>query len=155
MPELLWQSSDLAENLPSLQLRLDVDGMGRLPAALELDVMASAWPSGPFDAVFTANTLHIMPWNHTPALLQRSAELLRPGGCLVIYGPFHDDGVHTAPSNLAFDRSLRGRDPSMGVRDASRVKTLAAECGLLAEADLSLPANNRILVFRKPAGALI
>ncbi len=153
VPGLTWQCTDLAENLPGLQARIEREGQGRLPDALALDVMSDHWPQGPFDAVFTANTLHIMAWDHTPILLARSAELLRPGGCLVIYGPFHDAGVHTAPSNQAFDRSLRARDPAMGVRDAVEIRVLAKDRGLEAEADLSLPANNRILVFRKPAAA--
>ena len=151
MPSLRWQCSDLPENLLGIRARIKLEGGGRLPSAIELDVMSPSWPDGPFDAVFTANTLHIMPWSHTPVLLRRSEGCLKPGGCLIIYGPFHDDGIHTAPSNEAFDRSLNARDPAMGVRDALQVKALAAELGLLAEADLALPANNRILVFRKSA----
>lgn len=150
MPGVHWQCSDCAAQLTHIQARIELEGRGRLPSAIELDVMNEVWPPGPFDAVYTANTLHIMPWDHTPVLLQRSTEVLAPGGCLVIYGPFHDGGVHTAPSNAAFDRSLKARDPAMGVRDALRIKALAAERGLHIEADLSLPANNRILLFRKP-----
>ncbi|TVS13419.1 MAG: DUF938 domain-containing protein [Wenzhouxiangella sp.] len=152
-PGVYWQCTDLAENLPGLQARIDQEGRTRLPDALELDVMSDGWPRVSFDAVFTANTLHIMPWDHTPVLLARSATLLNPGGCLAIYGPFHDAGVHTAPSNEAFDRSLRARNPAMGVRDAVQIQALANERGLQVEADLALPANNRILVFRKPAAA--
>ena len=151
MPSLRWQCSDLPENLPGIQARIELEGGDRLPSAIELDVMSPSWPAGPFDAVFTANTLHIMPWSHTPVLLRRSEGCLNPGGCLIIYGPFHDGGIHTASSNEAFDRSLKARDPAMGVRDALQIKALAAESGLQAEADLALPANNRILVFRKSA----
>ena len=153
LPGIRWQCSDRAENLPGIQARIDLEAQGLLPSVIELDVMSSAWPGGPYDAVFTANTLHIMPWDHTQVLLQRSAELLRPGGCVVIYGPFHDGGVHTAPSNLAFDRSLKQRDPAMGVRDAEQIKARAMACGLQSQADLALPANNRVLIFRKPAAA--
>jgi len=153
IPGLRWQCSDLPENLPGIQARIELEGGGRLPSAIELDVMSPSWPAGPFDAVFTANTLHIMPWDHTPVLLEQSAQVLGPDGCLLIYGPFHDDGVHTAPSNEAFDRSLRARDPATGVRDAVVIKTLASVFGLLPEADLALPANNRILVFRKSTDA--
>ena len=153
IPGLRWQCSDLPENLPGIQARIELEGGGRLPSAIELDVMSPSWPAGPFDAVFTANTLHIMPWDHTPVSLEQSAQVLGPDGCLLIYGPFHDDGVHTAPSNEAFDRSLRARDPATGVRDAVVIKTLASVFGLLPEADLALPANNRILVFRKSTDA--
>lgn len=152
-PELFWQCSDVADNLPGIQARIDQEGDGRLPDAIELDVMGEGWPSRLFDLVFTANTLHIMPWDHTPVLLARGAQCLRPGGCLVIYGPFHDSGVHTASSNEAFDRSLKSRDPAMGVRDAVQIRALAGDQGLRPEADLALPANNRILVFRKPGAA--
>ena len=153
LPELHWQCSDMAHNLPVIQARIDREGGGRLPDAIELDVMALNWPEGPFDAVFTANTLHIMPWDHTPVLLEQSARVLAPEGCLVIYGPFHDEGVHSAPSNELFDRSLKARDSAMGVRDAVVTKSLATAVGLLPEADLALPANNRVLVFRKSTAA--
>ena len=153
IPGLHWQCSDLAAKLSGIQERIEFDAKERLPAAIELNVIASRWPPGPYDAVFTANTLHIMPWDHTPVLLQRSAGVLKSGGCLIIYGPFHDGGVHTAPSNEAFDRSLKARDPAMGVRDAVEIKRLAAANGISAEADLALPANNRIQVFRKPVDA--
>ncbi len=148
-PDLRWQCSDLSEHVGGLEARIDQHGAGRLPDAVELDVIGSNWPAGPFEAVFTANTLHIMPWDHTPVLLNRVAECLVSGGRLIVYGPFHDGGVHTATSNAAFDRSLRQRDPSMGVRDAAEIAMLAAERGLQPEADLALPANNRMLVFRK------
>lgn len=144
---LTWQTSDVPANLPGLQARIEQEGKGRLPDAIELDVLAEDWPTGPFDAVFTANTLHIMPWSHAPVLLRRAAECLVSGGRLIIYGPFHDSGVHSAPSNASFDQSLKLRDPDMGVRDAIELTALAAARGLRAEADLALPANNRILVF--------
>lgn len=150
--DIQWQCSDVRAQLPAIKARLAMEGKGRLPMPIELDVPTEAWPSGPFDAVFTANTLHIMPWDHTSVLLERAGTVLKPGGLLLIYGPFLDGGVHTAPSNEAFDRSLKARDPAMGVRDALQVKTLAAEHGLVAEADLALPANNRMLLFRKSAG---
>lgn len=153
LPRLLWQCSDVAENLPGIQARIELQAGQRLPAAIELDVIASSWPKGPFDAVFTANTLHIMPWDHTPVLLQRSSAVLRPGGCLIIYGPFHDNGIHTAATNEAFDGSLKARAPAMGVRDAVQIKALASAVDLGSEADLALPANNRLLVFRKLDGA--
>ncbi|MGY6553765.1 MAG: DUF938 domain-containing protein [Wenzhouxiangella sp.] len=150
-PAVRWQCSDLVENLAGISARIELEGQGRLRPAIALDVMGEAWPSGPFDAIFTANTLHIMPWAHTKILLERSAALLRPDGCLLIYGPFHDAGVHTAPSNQAFDRSLTARNAAMGVRDAVEIQMLASQHGLSIEADLALPANNRMLIFRKPA----
>ncbi|MEE4638027.1 MAG: DUF938 domain-containing protein [Wenzhouxiangella sp.] len=149
-PEWQWQCSDLVEQLPDLRARLAQEGVGCLPDPLELDVLQNKWPAGPFDALFTANTLHIMSWAHTLALFDQSVGLLRPSGRLIVYGPFHDSGMHTAPSNEAFDQALKSRHPSMGVRDAIEITAQAARRGLHAEADLALPANNRILVFRKP-----
>ena len=152
-PALRWQCSDRAENLCGINARISQQGQGRLEPAIALDVMTEDWPSGPFDAVFTANTLHIMPWSYTGVLLRQAAAVLKRGACLLLYGPFHDGGVHTAPSNLAFDLSLKATDSQMGVRDALEIKRLAFESGLLAEADLALPANNRMLIFRKPVDA--
>lgn len=151
-PAMRWQCSDLVDNLAGISARIEQEGQGRLRPAIELNVIGQDWPAGPFDAVFSANTLHIMPWGHTPVLIERSAALLKAGGCLLIYGPFHDGGVHTVPSNQAFDRSLKAQDPKMGVRDALEIQALAAQHDLSAEADLALPANNRMLIFRKWAG---
>ncbi|NDY96010.1 DUF938 domain-containing protein [Wenzhouxiangella limi] len=149
MPGLRWQCSDLAENLPGIQARVDLEGDDLLPNPIELNVLTANWPAGRFDAVFTANTLHIMPWDHTLVLLDQVVKVLVPGGRLIIYGPFHDSGIHTAASNAAFDRSLKSRDPDMGVRDAVEITAQAARRGLHAEADLALPANNRTLIFRQ------
>lgn len=150
LPELRWQASEIGSRLPDLQQRFDQDGAGRLPAPIALDVSeASQWPDGPFDAVYTANTLHIMPWKLTPLLMAGVARCLGPEGQLIVYGPFHDRGQHTSPSNEAFDCSLRQRDPAMGIRDAVDVADIAARRGLDQRADLSLPANNRLMIFSK------
>ncbi|MEE4330608.1 MAG: DUF938 domain-containing protein, partial [Wenzhouxiangella sp.] len=143
-----WQATDVPANLPHLQRRFELEGGGRLPDPIELDVAdSSRWPSGPFDGVYTANTLHIMPWPLTTLFLTGAARCLRPGGLLIVYGPFHDGGRHTAASNEAFDRSLRQRDPAMGVRDALEVIAIAERLGLEHREDVSMPANNRILIF--------
>ncbi len=148
-PDLDWLASDRPQNLADIEARFRLQAAGRLGSPLALDVAEGPWPTGPFDAVFTANTLHIMPFELTPRLLDGAATVLKPGGWLICYGPFHDGGVHTADSNVAFDLSLRQRDPAMGLRDALVVRRLAAERGLDALGDLSLPANNRLLLFRR------
>lgn len=150
MPGLFWQTSDLAERLPGLEARLKEEAP-HLPAPLELDVAGNRWPDQTQDAVFTANTLHIMPWALSPVLIDRAGRLLNPGRLLIIYGPFQYGGRHTAESNRQFDDTLRRQDPAMGIRDAREVTRLAADAGLAAEADIAMPANNRILIFRKPA----
>lgn len=146
LPTIHWQASELAEHLPLLTARVEAEAAG-LPEPIELDVLGD-WPDQEFDVVFTANTLHIMPWDHTPVLIERSATRLVAGGELILYGPFHDGGVHTADSNHRFDRMLRSRDPDMGVRDAADITRLAGAHGLMPAADIAMPANNRILIFQ-------
>lgn len=119
-------------------------------SALCLDVL-QPWPvaARSVDAVFCANMLHIAPWPCTPALMRGAARVLVQGGRLVVYGPFSVDGVHTAPSNEAFDRSLRLRDPAWGVRDRGAVVAEALAAGLVLDGHHDLPANNQLLVFRR------
>ncbi|MFW5926865.1 MAG: DUF938 domain-containing protein [Wenzhouxiangella sp.] len=148
LPGLDWQASDLAERLPSLRARFELEAPD-LPPPIELDVAGGDWPDGARDAIFTANTLHIMPGDNMPALIGKSADLLCEGGLLIVYGPFRYGSRHTSDSNRRFDESLRRRDPVMGVRDARELTRLAGEAGLAAEADIAMPANNRILIYRK------
>lgn len=157
LPGVHWQPSDLAGSLAGLRLRIELEGQSGLAAGarieppLCLDVTnASDWPSGPFEAVFSANTAHIMPATAVPMLLSGAAAALARGGLLLLYGPFHYGGVPTAASNAAFDARLQRLDPSMGVRDAEEIAQQAAVLGLESVADLSMPANNRLLVFRLP-----
>lgn len=154
-----WQLSDRLEHLPGLRRRQayasanGVPASGQLLPPLPLDVTQPDWPAGPFDAVFSANTAHIMPATAVPALFAGSARVLAPDGLFLLYGPFNDGGVHTSASNAAFDAHLRAIDPAMGVRDSLELIACARAVGLLAAADLPLPANNRLLVFRRsPAG---
>lgn len=147
--DLHWLSTDLPERLAGLAARFEAEAGSREIGLRALDVASDDWPEGPFDAVFTANTLHIMAWPLTERLLSRVPQLLIPQGLLILYGPFQDRGVHSAESNRQFDRHLRARDPAMGVRDAVEIAALAEARGLRAVADLALPANNRLLVFRK------
>ncbi len=147
LPAAVWQASELPEHLPLLSARIDQEGDG-MPNPIELDVFGD-WPDETFDAIFTANTLHIMPWSHTPVLIERAAAGLVENGELIIYGPFHDGGRHTAESNQRFDQMLRSRDADMGVRDSKEITRHAQSHGLSPMADITMPANNRILVFRK------
>lgn len=155
---VVWQPSDRTINLSDLRRRCQLEGhtnahLGWLLPPVELDVLQPLWPEGPFDAVFSANTAHIMPWSAVARLLEGSARVLRCSGLLLLYGPFHEGGRHTSPSNAAFDQHLRSLDPAMGVRDALELTALAADCGLQAIDDVPMPANNRLLVFRRVAAA--
>jgi SAM-dependent methyltransferase len=152
---LHWQPSELPQNLVGLAARIAVEeGQGlapgaRIEAPLVLDVDAPDWPEGPWDAVFSANTAHIMPGPSVPRLVAGSARALKPGGLLLLYGPFRYGTTHTAASNATFDAHLRSLDPAMGVRDAHELTCRAAAVGLVAEDDVAMPANNRLLIFRR------
>jgi len=150
MPHLTWQCSDVAPYLPGMRLWLDDSPASNLPAPIELDV-DGPWPDGPFDAVFSANTAHIMSLAQVQRMFMGVGRLLPAGGPFLLYGPFSDGGRHTSPSNAAFDRSLRLRDPLSGVRDLDELRAFAGEAGLTLVEDLAMPVNNRTLVWRKDA----
>jgi SAM-dependent methyltransferase len=159
---LSWQPSEPPAALAQLQAQLQSVPAGslapgtRLLEPIALDVTRrEQWPQpaegGQFDALFSANTCHIMPAAALPQLLAGAAQVLRPGGLLLLYGPFHDGGVHTAASNAAFDAHLRSIDPAMGVRDARELQDQARGLGLEPLADVAMPANNRTLVLKRPS----
>ncbi len=157
---LSWQASERPAALADLQNQLaavspaSLAPGSRLLEPIALDVTCpEQWPrpaaSGLVDALFSANTCHIMPATALPQLLAGAARVLRPGGLLLLYGPFHDGGVHTAASNAAFDAHLRSLDPAMGVRDAQELQEQASGLGLNRLADVAMPANNRTLVLER------
>jgi SAM-dependent methyltransferase len=148
LPHLLWQPSDRAENLPSIRLWVSEAGAANLAAPIELDVDA-AWPSLDADAVFTANTCHIMSWAQVEKLFAGAARLLPGGGVLAVYGPFTYGERPTAESNARFDAMLRSRDPLSGLRSLEAIRALAEKCGLALEEDNAMPANNRLLAFHR------
>jgi len=151
MPWLQWQASDRAEYLPGTRAWLDDARLPNTPAPLELDVLA-AWPALDVDAVFSANTLHIMGWDGVQALFEGVGKLLADSGdTLIVYGPFNYGGAYTSDSNRQFDAWLKARDPRSGIRDFEAVDALAEAAGLRLLADIEMPANNRCLVWR--AGA--
>jgi SAM-dependent methyltransferase len=151
---ITWQPTERAAVLTDLQQQLIALPPGsRLLSPIALDVTdAGQWPRQSFDAVFSANTCHIMPAAALPQLLAGAARVLRPGGLLLLYGPFHNGGLHTAPSNAAFDAHLRSLDPAMGVRDALELQELGRGLGLEPLADVAMPANNRTLILERRPG---
>lgn len=151
LPKLLWQCSDRAEALPGLQLWLDEAALPNTPTPLVLEVGQPDWPVQTWDAVFTANTLHIMAWEQVQTLFARLPALLEPGAKLAVYGPFNYDGTYTAPSNAEFDAWLKARDPRSAIRDFEAVDELATAAGLRLRADISMPANNRCLIWQRVA----
>ncbi len=149
LPHLTWQTSDLPDNHAGIRMWLDEAKLANVRAPLLLNVDDDRWPIGHADAIFTANTLHIMSWEHVGRLFTGAGRILNPGGSLCIYGPFNYNGAHTADSNARFDAMLRARDPQNGIRNIEDVNELGLHHGLKLEADHSMPANNRLLVFRK------
>lgn len=149
LPGLRWLPTDLAPALPGLAARVQVEGGSGIEPPRVLDVRSEDWPAGPFDAVYTANTAHIMPWSAVLATLKGVAGVLSPGGLYLVYGPFRRDGRHTADSNARFDAALRDRDPSQGVRDLEALERAAVRHQLVLEEVVALPANNLLAVFRQ------
>ena len=153
MPWLRWQCSDRAQYLPGIQRWLDEAALPNTPAPLLLDVATGPWPSKTYDAVFSANTLHIMGWPEVEACFAGLDRALADAATLVVYGPFNYGGNYTSDSNRDFDASLRTRDPRMGIRDFEAVDALARGIGLALLADIAMPANNRCLVWRHKGAA--
>jgi SAM-dependent methyltransferase len=146
---LVWHPTEQLAYLADLAERVKQEGPRNLRPPTLLDVRQAVWPLRSVDAVFTANTLHIMSWAEVIACFRGLGAVLAPGGVLCIYGPFRYAGRHTSDSNQDFDRMLQERDPLSGLRDTQDIIPLAAEYGLRLEADHDLPANNRLLVFAK------
>ena len=149
LPHLHWQCSDQPAYLPELNLRLQLAKLPNLPTALALDIRENSWPYAKVDAVFSANTLHIMSWPVVQQLFARLDEFCQPTAALCIYGPFNYQGQFTSSSNQAFDLSLKQRDPAMGIRNQEDVVQLAAQAGFILLADHAMPANNRLLHFQR------
>lgn len=148
LPSLTWQSSDRAENLPGIQAWIDDAALPNTPAPMSFDV-AGAWPTATFDAVFTANTLHIMAWSEVQRLFAGLPGITTHDATVVVYGPFNRNGRYSSESNAAFDRSLRARGAHMAIRDAEAVDALAAAAGFDLVDDIAMPANNRCRVWRR------
>jgi len=148
LDHLSWQCSDLADKLPGIRAWLDDAALPNTPRPLALDVARGPWPGQRFDAVFSANTLHIMGWPAVQALFAGLPAVLTDDAVVAIYGPFNRHGSPTSEGNAAFDVQLRQQDPAMGLRDAEAIDALALPAGLLLHADLPMPANNALRIWR-------
>ena len=151
MPWLVWQPSDLGANHASIRAWIDDSGLDRVRAPLVVDLTDDAWPVAQCDAVFSANTAHIVSWPLVDALVRGAGRTLTAGGALCLYGPFRFERRHTSASNEDFDRFLRARDPASGIRDFEAIDAVARDAGLEATARHAMPANNFVLVWRRPA----
>jgi SAM-dependent methyltransferase len=148
LPGLTWQPTE-----PDPQMRRSIAawredaGLANVLAPLELGVCRPDWPVDRADAAVCINMIHISPWHATGQLMAGCGRILRPGGILYLYGPYRRSGRHTAPSNEAFDESLRQRNPQWGVRDLEAVVEVAGRHGLELSEVVEMPANNLSVVF--------
>lgn len=149
LPHLTWQPTDREENLSGIRLWVEEAKLQNLRMPLRLDVRDERWPVDTADYVFSANTAHIMGWPEVEAMFAGIWRVLRPQGVLCLYGPFNRSGEFTSDSNRAFDEMLKARDPVMGVRDDRALIALGKQHYLAYVAEHSLPANNRVLVWKK------
>jgi len=149
---LEWLASDRCSELEGLRLRVAREGPRGMPEPVALDVLLDGWPVGPFQAAYSANTAHIMPWAGAVAMFEGLATVLTDGAPFILYGPFNVNGAYTAPSNESFDADLKARDPAMGLRDRGDLEVLGRRCGLVLEQCLNMPANNFLLVFHRRPG---
>ena len=149
LPHLRWQTADVPPHHAGIRAWLEEAALSNVLPPLALDVSQPDWRNGRYDAVFSANTLHIMGWPEVEKFFEGVGEVLEAGGVLVVYGPFNTNGAFTSESNARFDAWLKARDPASGVRDFEAVDALARAQGLILQQDIAMPANNRTLVWRK------
>ncbi len=149
LPQLVWQCSDLEENHAGIRQWLGEAALPNTPPPLLLDVKSHDMSPLKFDAVFSANTIHIMGWDAVRSMIQGVGQILSEGGLFILYGPFNYGYKYTSDSNARFDEWLRQRDPVSGIRNFEDVEELANEAQLTLHEDIAMPANNRILCWRK------
>lgn len=149
-PDLVWQPSDPSEEaLESIEAWRDEEGSVNLRSPVQLDATSDRWRIDQATAIVCINMVHISPWEASEGLFSGAARLLKQGAPLVLYGPYIEPGVETAPSNLKFDLSLKSRDPRWGLRSTVDIDALAAQTGFERANRYEMPANNLILVYRR------
>jgi cyclopropane fatty-acyl-phospholipid synthase-like methyltransferase len=149
LPHLTWQTSDRLEYHAGIELWLSESRLSNVLSPLELDVALNHWPQQHYDAVFSANTAHIMAAPEVEHMFNGVGKLLQPAGRFCLYGPFNYHGQYTSESNARFDQWLKQRDPSSGIKDIDDLVRWAQPSGLTLATDYEMPANNRILVWVK------
>nr|WP_197465568.1 DUF938 domain-containing protein [Erythrobacter sp. HI0063] len=152
-PQLRWQPSDRDEGaLDSIRAWASEAALENIADPILLDTASIEWPIEHADALLCVNMVHISPWEATEGLFAGAAEVLGRGAPLILYGPFIEDGVETAASNLAFDRSLKDRDSRWGLRRLDDLDRLAAKHRFVRTERHAMPANNLVLVYRQTEG---
>jgi len=149
LPGLQWQPSDRDVNLAGLEAYFTAEGNERILPLLQLDVIRDPWPGRSYDAAYSANTAHIMPWDAVVAMFAGVAAHLLQNARFFLYGPFNVDNRFTSESNALFDARLRSEEENMGIRDMAAIESLANLHQMRLEHQLAMPANNFLLVFKK------
>ena len=149
MPHLVWRTSDLVENHQGILAWLGEAELNNVIEPIELDVSDSGWSIAKTDAVFSANAVHIMSWEAVKSMIIGIGELLEDEGLMVLYGPFNYNNAFTSESNAHFDVRLKQRDPESGIRNFEDIEEIANASGLYLQNDYEMPANNRILCWKK------
>jgi hypothetical protein len=149
LPHLTWQSTDQGEYFAQLKALIEKENSTCLPPPLCLDVSQPVWPVSPCEFIFTANTLHIMPWSCVEKLFNGIQRSLQSAGHFYIYGPFNYHGKYSSESNELFDMRLKSNNPLSGIRHIEEIISLAQDAGLELLVDHTMPANNRLLHFMK------
>ena len=149
MPQITWHTSDLKENHAGIETWLDEANLANTVKPVQLDLLEDTFPDEKFDAVFSANTAHIMPWEAVEMMFKGIGEVLLSSGLFALYGPFNYQGEFTSESNRQFDQWLKSRFSHQGIRNFEALQGLAEDNSLSLIHDYAMPANNRILVWQR------
>ena len=149
MPEVKWHTSDCSLYIAGINMWLSDSQLNNVVEPIELNVSTSPWPNIDVDAIFTANSIHIMGDEDVTNLFVGAGALLQKGGSFIIYGPFNYDGQYTSDSNKSFDEWLKANNAASSIKHFEKIISLAADNGMSLVKDYAMPANNRILHFSK------
>lgn len=149
MPYLTWQTSDLLESHPGIDLWIKESGLTNIHPPLKINVSEDNWPEETYDAVYSANSFHIMSKENVVDFFNHVSKVLNSAGLVIIYGPFNYNGQFTSPSNANFDIWLKQRNENSGIKDFEFCNDLALKTGLKLVDDIDMPQNNRILIWTK------
>ncbi|PHQ82531.1 MAG: methylase [Coxiella sp. (in: Bacteria)] len=145
---LVWQCSDISDNMPSLTKHINDQESNQLLPPICLNVSAYLFAQQKYDVVYSANALHIMSWDNAQLFLNNVAQALKTDGALVLYGPYAYNDQPLCESNMTFDNFLRARDSQSGIRNFNEVNTILQSHGFVLEIDVAMPANNRLLIWK-------
>ncbi|MEE9342782.1 MAG: DUF938 domain-containing protein [Gammaproteobacteria bacterium] len=148
-PDMRWQTSDVSENHQGIQQWLDEYSLPNTLQPISLNVSSDDWPDHQYDAIYSANTAHIMSWHEVEKMFSGMSTCLKQGGVFCLYGPFNYLGQYTSKSNEQFDGWLKSRDALSGIRHFEEINSLAEITGLALKNDYAMPANNRFLIWVK------